>query len=388
MPEYIISGTTPNGRKVTESVIAPSAAAAVERWRTAGYTDIELHTDDMSCSPEGNRRGGLLGVRAPAKDTIRFTHASPSRAFLLTMWLAYRDLAVPVAVFAAILLVRRVRAVPVDYTDYLGLLALCAPPLVWLVIPRLAGIHHRMQRASAAARWHEVLALLPRLERQAHRAGNAPFAVNLAGHRARALLGLGRRDEAFAVIAALEHRPDVPRMRYFAALASLHTQLEEFEAAEECWRKGIAAEPENPTCWLGLAELLSFYLERPTDARAALERVRSFDLATVTKSILVGVEAAIALGEHRDDEARRLFEQEAKQLARMVPGTPIAEALLRRTQVKLVIACARLGDIDAAQRHFSECKPYLVAHDAQSWLARCRDALAAAESAAPSLPAA
>lgn len=45
--EYIVTGRTPAGKRVTECVEAASADAAVERLKQRGYTEIVTHTDDV-----------------------------------------------------------------------------------------------------------------------------------------------------------------------------------------------------------------------------------------------------------------------------------------------------------------------------------------------------
>src|SRR5579863_9429515 len=48
MAEYLVSGVTPAGRRVTEWIDADSADLAVKTLRDQGYEQIVLHTDDLA----------------------------------------------------------------------------------------------------------------------------------------------------------------------------------------------------------------------------------------------------------------------------------------------------------------------------------------------------
>src|SRR5689334_22889523 len=47
MPEYLATGRRPDGRKVTENVVANSADEAVRLLAERGYDDVVLHNDDV-----------------------------------------------------------------------------------------------------------------------------------------------------------------------------------------------------------------------------------------------------------------------------------------------------------------------------------------------------
>ncbi|MEW6249259.1 MAG: hypothetical protein AB1716_01315 [Planctomycetota bacterium] len=378
MPEYLLSATDPTGRRITERVTAPSAADALAQARARGLSEIVLHTDDLSAIPSHESTPARVQKSVRASDVLRFQHAGPVRTFLLQAWIAYRNIGFVMLVLAGIFLLRRFRGSPLIWIDWVNLAFLILPLLLVLLGGGGTHVYRRIQTAAVAARWDDLLAQLPQLERVLRKISAAAPACELAGYRARALAGLGRQNEAFAVLDELDRHADVPPWRRATLRYSVFVQLEDLAAAERCLLNALAVEPGDPGLWMTLAELYAFHLDRAAEARAALERLRCCPLSDETHALLPALESAIHVAEGRFAQARSELERDIVAFRRRIAATPLAEALLRRTEALLVITCAKLGDTAAARGHFTACEPFLVAHKAQSLLSRCRAALAAA----------
>src|SRR5438132_7474632 len=101
MPEYLLSGQDPQGRKVTESVEAPSTDEAVDILREDGYTNIVLHPDEIVAIAMQSQK--VLDRLSP-RDRVKMLHAPMNRfVCLYILRKAYLNITVLVLILLVVL---------------------------------------------------------------------------------------------------------------------------------------------------------------------------------------------------------------------------------------------------------------------------------------------
>ena len=101
--EYLLSGIDQRGRRRYERVVASSVDQARSVMEQRGYSELELHSDDLRRSHGGGQPGGGVepGARLSAKDEAALLSASPLRVRLLLAKTLYKSLALPVLALSA-----------------------------------------------------------------------------------------------------------------------------------------------------------------------------------------------------------------------------------------------------------------------------------------------
>lgn len=369
MKEFVFQATDPHGRRVTGSVLARDASSALARLAAQGFVDVALHSDDITAQTRvrGSRRLNPLLY-------ILLKNAGRTKRFAIRVRLAFAQFALlPVTGVAGIAL-RRGMGKAWTYVDGL-LIALAAAPLLIAALRRTpASGYARMQVANLNADWSRMLELAnelaPTLESL-----SAEGKLEAAYNRARALLGLGRRQEAFDELNALRAAPHVPLGRIRWRISNLCMADGDHAAAQRELEEAVEAEPNDPMLWLALADLYSTRLDQPEKARHALEQIRLTPMSPQTEDSINAIRAHIALCEGRYSEARPVLEAKVASLRKTEPNLPIARGLRHMIESSLVVACARMGDSTAAQRYYKQCAPFLKLHKSHLLLDRAENAL-------------
>ena len=104
MPEYIVSGRGPRGRRITEWFEAASADEAVRSFDELGYRDIVLHIDDVAAL---HLRRAKIDKKITARDYVAIRRGGGRYLFWVS-WL-YRLSWKTTLFFLALLAMRRVQ---------------------------------------------------------------------------------------------------------------------------------------------------------------------------------------------------------------------------------------------------------------------------------------
>src|SRR5262245_53245308 len=189
MPEYIVSGRTESGKKITDMVKTATAEDAVESMRDRGFTEIVLHSDElMAVLFRPSKFENRLSYKQILAASRRTPLVALGRAILksLVLYLA------PVSIIALANLGLHVFGKGIDWPILVavvsgGFLLL----LAWLLKLFCFGEYYQNYKrlcAMAEARWGDLLRLTSRANRSATH--------DRAFMRAHALSGLGRLEEA------------------------------------------------------------------------------------------------------------------------------------------------------------------------------------------------
>ena len=164
----------------------------------------------------------------------------------------------------------------------------------------------------------------------------------------------------------------VPESKYLHIKATVYANANEFDKVAECYKTLTEKEPENTMGWLGMVDPLALYLNRPIEARACFERARALPLSPTTQSSMGYLEAMVLLSEENFIAAKEKFEEQLPAIEAMAQVSPIGEGWRAMLLSQLAIACARLGEIDAARAHFEIARPVLEMQEFDPLLERCK----------------
>jgi tetratricopeptide (TPR) repeat protein len=366
MPEYLLSGTDADGRSVTESVVAPSADEAVQRYRARGYADVVLHSDEVM--------GHLLDPRVlehmTPRDYLALGRVSRFGFVLRTIWRLYRQQWYLFALMALLLIGRRVMEAPWDILDNLGLALFFMPP-VFVLLGEVVSPSRKFERAMSFAawgRWAQMLAALPAVR-------SVVPEMQFAFFEAKALAGLGRLDEAMEKVRPYADDPDTPPWLYWGSLADMFTAAHLGDRAIEALQKAHEHASDNVTILIDLALCRLRYRRDAAGARPLLEEARRHEVPEPLVPFLLAAEGMLALEERRPEDARRLLEESLQRSEPLRHMSPLLGAAIDRTHAYLCLACAAAGDVVSAARHFRQAEPRMRAFGAEDLLERCRAAL-------------
>jgi tetratricopeptide (TPR) repeat protein len=196
-------------------------------------------------------------------------------------------------------------------------------------------------------------------------------ATALTRHRAKALAGLGRLDEALAEYGQCEGRPDCPGLAVQTLhVASLYKTAKQYDKAIEFNLASIAEKP-TPTAWLDLAERYARYKHDPVKARNAMAEAEKSPLSDLAKPYHFRCRGIIAYLEGNYATAKHNLET-AIELVEKAKGRPYRDGFLGVTRGYLCCTLARQGDLAGAKKCFLLAKKYLNATKEDELLAECR----------------
>lgn len=365
MPQYFVTARNPSGRTLTELLEAESARAAIKTLEDRGCENIVLHTDDagaqivrpIETTPlltahdvvQNRFRGGfqqtvIMALRAYAM-TWKFV------ALTLTAFCALRLLDVPFGIFDGIIAG--------------GLLV----PLVVVFFGRSGpNRYQRLLEAESWRRWDDALRLLPLVEDKL-----SPFIG--AWHRAKALAGLGRLDDALEVFMPFATDNDIPKQRFWTLLATVYRIADQDDLVIAAYEQALEIAPDDPATMIGLANTLLEEREDVTRAKELLQRAKQQPLSDLADAFVWMAEGTIAQAEGNIRLAVERFEQALVCKRRYAKGHPSSAAVADLLEGRLALAKALAGDLDAGRRHFLRAEPRLRALKQKKLLTRCQQKL-------------
>lgn len=358
---YLFTACNREGRKVTESIEAPSADWVVLKLNKDGYTDIVLHSDNVSAA----YTKPVEGVTPEQYVKFRQKPTPLGDAWWIAKQL-YWQLAGLFVLVIAILAYRRWWGMPPAAMDGL-LIAVLLMPLAFGLISRLSSwvyTYNRMVGASGWGRWQEVLDLARQLD------GKVP-PEELAFRRARALCGLGRSDEAFRLLKPLGDGEAMPLWLYHGRMGEIYSVLKQPDQIVEHAELAVQLAPGDPTVLLDLAGTLLRYQPDLPRVERLLDEVRGHAVSDMLAPILQMIQGELKLEQGKAQEARRELEQGLERWQALGLDEQIAGPITDRGLTYLALACARLGDMTAAREHYRQAEPRLRALDHTDLLERC-----------------
>jgi tetratricopeptide (TPR) repeat protein len=335
--------------------------------RDRGYTEVVLHTDDVSARYTNQ---SAVERHVTPRDYVGFRRRGPVGDVLFLARKLYQGSAFLMLAALGMLVFRRWRRDPWAGWDttYLAVLAL---PLVWALAAQAfkpSRRYHRLIEAAAWCRWEEVLALLPAIR---HRLPPEEAAFREAG----ALAGLGRLDEALALLEPFRDGRRMPAWLYWGRLPEVYRAAGQADQCLTAAETAAELAPENPTILLDLAANLLRYRRDTRRARDLLKRARGHALSDMVQLFVKRAEGVLALEEGRADEAARRLEEVQEGFRGFRHASPLIGVVVDSNHAYLALANAALGLTDAAERHFRLAEPRLRALKAEDLLERCRQAL-------------
>lgn len=372
---YLFRARNNAGRPITDRVMAPSATNAVETLHASGYTDIELLTDDLTALVgEDETEAARIRKRVRPDIMVRLQSATRAQARWLAIYNAYRSFVVPLVLASSYFVFRRYHDRPFEFFDYAFCVLAPSPVFIILFLFRRSDRYDEAQRALIEARYENALRLIEKLEPSLGK-HSASIAAQLATWKASALAQLGRPDDAWEVMQRVRDIPGSPEAAYHVRLADFYAATHDYEQVRACYEEALRIDPDSPSPWLGLAEVLAIRLHDTEGARAALDQLTRFPIGPDTRRGIEIVEGAIALEEGQLDVARTKLTACHAELARVALRVPIAIAFQRYVEALLVVTCVGQRDRLAAEQYYSECKDFLQLHGEHDMLDRCKTAL-------------
>ena len=222
--------------------------------------------------------------------------------------------------------------------------------------------------ARSWGRWGEMLDSIGPLE------GKVP-ADEFTFRKAQALAGLGRLDEAEALVAPFADSSAIPEWYYWARMTEVYGVARRIDRLIEAQEAAARLAPGNATVLIDMALMLVRYRRDTRRARALMDQARSHAISDLAESSVDAVEGMLAFEEKDPAEARRRLERAMNGWKPYRPGNPYVGLVLDRDRAYLALACAGEGDRAAAERHFHRAEPRLRALGFDDLLERCRQAV-------------
>jgi tetratricopeptide (TPR) repeat protein len=365
MPEYIVSGRGPRGRRVTEWFEAASADEAVRSFDELGYRDIVLHTDDVAAI---HLHRAKIDKKITARDYVAMRRGG-GRYLFWVFWL-YRLGWKTTAAFLALLTLRRAGEGEWTWWDWLllGMVLAPFPVAAGIKLASKGHLYWKVMDARSWGRWAEMLDLIGPLEGKV-------AADEFTFRKAQAIAGLGRLDEAEALVAPFADGSAIPEWYYWSRLADVYGVAQRVDRLIEAQETAARLAPANTTVLIDLALVLVRYRRDTRRARSLLDRARSHAISDIAESSVDAVEGLVALEEKDPVEARQRLERAIAGLKPFRPGNPFVGLVLDRNHAYLSLACAGEGDRAAAERHFRRAEPRLLAVGFDDLRERCRQAV-------------
>jgi tetratricopeptide (TPR) repeat protein len=354
MPEFLITGRNELGRTVTDMVKTATADDAVEVMRDRGYTDLVLHTDEVTAA---TFRPSELRKRLSYQQILKLSRLTAYRRFWNILLKANcLFILVLLALVGVNLLLQLigpgVHWVVIGLSWLSGVLLVNGLGIVWFYTGAAYRIH-RLGHAITWARWDAVLELA------APKKGIPAYSQAIC--RSQALAGLGRLDEALHEFEPYRDCDEIPEWLYWFGRSRILAVAGKRDEAVACLEITVRQSPMNPTMLLELALSVLRVRHDVNFGRSLLTRARQYPISDSSQYVATAVEGLIALHSNDALSARDLFEKALGEmvLIRAHPAVRVIEAQIR---AHLATSLARLGEREAAERHFRQAEPLLRAH--------------------------
>ncbi|MFN0135370.1 MAG: tetratricopeptide repeat protein [Phycisphaerae bacterium] len=370
---YLFTARTRDGREVTDRVVAASAAMALKLIEARGFVEPTL-LDDDSYPREVSDAGRDLQKHFPPAMDARLRTANANSTFFLLVANQYRQSALILGALAVIFIYRRVVGASWGFLEITSITFLVLPVLLVAFLLRGSNVHRQVQSLAIEAKWDEVAALLPKLERTLRKIG-ARGELEMAVWRARVMIEQQNVSDALREVAKFRDREGIPERDVLVALARVHSSIPDHDAALRCFQGACAIAPDLPNGWMGVAETYILHKRMPIEARAALIQARSLPLNHMNRVGTELLEGAVKLCEGNPRAAQNKIAGALPEIEKISRANPVAIGVIRMYEALLAEIYARLGDWPRARQFQQRCEPYLNSHRQTHLLAECHTLL-------------
>lgn len=370
MPDYFFTAVSPLGRTVTDVIDVESVAEAQQVLLDDGYTNIVMHTDDISAryvKYDENCRG----VFTP-KDFLEYANSRGWRGFLILCRVLFKKNWLGILIGAAVLGSRRASGQPFWFWDLSALVMIGWPIL-------LAGVAHftnsklkaytKLVEARAWARWDEVLEIAPRVKGVA--------AEEIAFQIATAHAGQGDIEKGLKVLEPFSDGQRMPLHLYYDRLCDLYAVAGRYSEQLPLAEKAHEIAPDSPVVMIDLALILLRLQRDLPRCKQLAELVRQEPLNELLRMYLKYLDAVIALEDNRPSQAEELMNEAFQLFQPMSQLSPLMGALQDRMHMYMALIQKRQGDVRNAAYHYRKAAPRMEAFQTTDYLQRCRRELGA-----------
>jgi tetratricopeptide (TPR) repeat protein len=354
MGSYLYTASDRAGSPVVGRVEADTIASARRLLEAEGYAGVQFQTDSWDAATRSGSFDRVPEIEVSPEDEL-----AARQQGLRWMFLALARNHGPVL---GVLLLWNAWSLyagrPFGWGDGVGFALTIAYIgfLVWAVFPVLA--FNRMLAAQSWGRWSAMRAALRWLRWVPGPTALAPHQLDY--YEARALVGLGLREEAFARYRRWEGSPALPQLLFEGMMATLHDAAREFDAVEARYRAIARLAPESAQPWLDIAALLVRRGIRHEDAIAALAEGDRREQTPLMVAYADHVRGVLALDRDDYSEAvRRLVA--AMEGLRAAGAIPLVQVLRAMFQGYLAAAVMRSGRRREGDRLWRAVLPRLQA---------------------------
>ena len=248
MPEYLATVRRPDGRKVTENVVATSADEAVRFLRERGYDEVVLHNDDVMAL--FTRQREKAEHISPGDYVLIRNLPRGVGLFVVVTLRGYRKMWLLMVLMALALATLRYAGRPWAFWDWLCVAILLFPPAFAIVVALFGGRtgprYLRMIDALFWGRWEEAFW-------RADRVGLKVPPHEIALRKAQALAGMDRLDEALRLVEPFGDGKAVPGWFYRSMLAQVYEFARHRDEAIAQLEQAVELAPDNATMLISLA---------------------------------------------------------------------------------------------------------------------------------------
>jgi tetratricopeptide (TPR) repeat protein len=371
MTNYVWSAIDKSGLKVIKEIEAATAEDAKFVLLSQGYSNLELKQDEIGSAVRAGfpKRQNVFGQEIRVTAEQRLKHRDDPTA---TYWDAIRKGVIRNHFwFVALFLFAIYSGLRGQWSWFLLYAGVSLVWLVYILFTSLQSVYFRkLIKAEDWSRWHEVLSLVETLKFIGRFRQVKVPASALTRHRAKALAGLGRLNEALEEYKQCEGRPDCPGWLYKLFVGGLYKIAKQYDKAIEFSLASIA-EKSTPIAWLDLAERYARYKHDPVKARKAMAEAEKSPLSDLAKPYHFRCRGVIAYLEGNYATAKGDLES-AIELVSKTKNRPYRDGFLGVARGYLCCTIARKGDLADAKKNFLLAKAYLVATKEDKLLAECR----------------
>ena len=371
MINYVWSATDKSGQKLIREIEAATAEDAKFVLLAQGYSNLELKEDEVISTVRVGfqKRKNAFGQEIKVTAEQRLKNRDDPTA---TYWDVLRKGVIRHHLwFIALFLFAVYSGLRGQRNWFLLYAGVLLAWLAYILFKGLQSVYFRkLIKAEDWSRWHEVLSLVETLKFIGRFKQVKVPATALIRHRAKALAGLGRLNEALEEYKQCEGRPDCPGWLYKLFMGGLYKTAKQYDKAIEFNLASIAEKP-TPTAWLDLAERYARYKHDPVKARNAMAEAEKSPLSDLAKPYHFRCRGIIAYLEGNYATAKHNLET-AIELVEKAKGRPYRDGFLGVTRGYLCCTLARQGDLAGAKKCFLLAKKYLNATKEDELLAECR----------------
>ncbi len=355
MPEYLATVRRPDGRKVTENVVANSADEAVRFLCERGYDEVVLHNDDVMALFTRQRE---KAEHISPRDYLLLRNLPLGVGFFVVVTLnGYRKIWFTMVPAAFALASLRYVGRPWAFWDWLCAAILLSPPAVALVFllfgRRTRARHQQMLDALFWGRWEECLL-------KANRVGLKVSPQEIALRKAQALAGLDRLDEGLKLVEPFGDGKAVPGWFYRSMLAQVYEFARCRDEAIAQLEQAVELAPDNATMLISLGRQVIWHKRDARRARELLIRARMHALSDMITPFADMLEGVILLEEGRPRDALPVLEA-AHKVFHARRHMPMGYLPVEQAMLALALTHAALGESDEALKLYGQVRPRLVA---------------------------